>query len=388
MIAVLHVDTPQDAKLACEIAYTRPDHQEEDFTYCVLRERGMELKQLREAGLPYALVCGKSIDKLHLLSHNLPDELTIGALLDMPWRYRGPLNDVFIKQVQPTESYYQQILRWPQWCRAEFLLRSVRLTDFVDFVESSRRDPWSSDLFIKTVHKGEPSRAFRLVGVFEHENFVRRSKLPQEKPDALSYATKRPCPEDGFIQDNPQPYFNEYHGEMEQRAPSWYAMSGELILSEPLDIHKDEHGTLEYRCFVVGHQVTSISRYLDYVTPEIPEQAHELAGRVARACMSMEEQGPGPDYVVDIAQTSRGWVVIEFNPLPCSGRYYGNSAAALFDELLTGCPRVDGTDTPPALTEPPVHIMLLDDDPILQLRQAMAFARGDANGDEEEWLDI
>lgn len=387
MIAVLHVDTHQDAKLACEIAYTRPDHQDEDFTYCVLRERGLELKQLREGGLPYALICGKSIDKLHLLSHNLPDDLTMDKLLGMRWRYRGPLNEVFIQQTLPTEPHYQQILRWPQWCRAEFLLRSVQLSDFVGFIESSRRAPWGNKLFVKTVHKGEPSRAFRLTGVFTHEDFIRRTRLPQERPDALSYATKRPGPEDGFIQDNPQPYFNEYHGEMEQRAPSWYAMSGELILSEPLDIQKDEHGTLEYRCFVVGHLVTSISRYLDYVTTEIPEQAHELAGRVARACMSLDERGPGPDYVVDIALTSLGWVVIEFNPLPCSGRYYGNSAATLFHSLLDGCARVDGTEAPPEIPEPPTHIMLLEDDPILQLRKAMAVARSDANGDEEDWLD-
>jgi hypothetical protein len=106
--------------------------------------------------------------------------------------------------------------------------------------------------------------------------------------------------------------------------------STEILFSEPLQILTDARGKREYRCFVVQNRVSSISRYIDYDTDyEIPAQVEEFA-----AAFVADHRGVLPScYVLDVAETDRGMVVIELNGIVASGRYERNDFRKLLMDL-------------------------------------------------------
>lgn len=107
--------------------------------------------------------------------------------------------------------------------------------------------------------------------------------------------------------------------------------STEIIVSEPLSICEDSRGKLEYRCFVIGHKLSSVSRPLDYDTAyEIPEAVFSFV----RSFIERHIEILPPCYVVDVAlDEQRGPVVIEMNGIVAAGRYERNSFPALLTDL-------------------------------------------------------
>ncbi len=106
--------------------------------------------------------------------------------------------------------------------------------------------------------------------------------------------------------------------------------STEVIVSEPLGLHSDAKGKLEYRCYVVRGRVSSISRYIDYDTDyTIPAGIEQFAEAFVAA-----HRGDIPDcYVLDVAESDRGPVVIELTGIVASGRYEKNDFRKLLADL-------------------------------------------------------
>lgn len=56
-----------------------------------------------------------------------------------------------------------------------------------------------------------------------------------------------------------------------------------FIASEKMDISKDEHGTKEYRCYVVCGKVNSLSRYVDNNIVNIPDCVYSFSKKFVLA---------------------------------------------------------------------------------------------------------
>ena len=102
------------------------------------------------------------------------------------------------------------------------------------------------------------------------------------------------------------------------------------IISEPIEIKRDSSGTLEYRCFIVGHKVSTVSRNLDNPKHNVPGEVADFANE----CAARNKNKLPPLYVMDIGYTDRGLVVIELNPLAPSGLFVRNDPAKFMPDVM------------------------------------------------------
>jgi hypothetical protein len=110
-----------------------------------------------------------------------------------------------------------------------------------------------------------------------------------------------------------------------------------FIVSEPMEILKDERGTREWRVWMVRGVPTSCSRYLDYdIDYETPREVAAFAESFGQAHSAVTPAA----YVLDIAETPSGPKVIELNEAQASGRYGKNDFAAFLSSLT---PKSSGT---------------------------------------------
>ena len=181
-----------------------------------------------------------------------------------------------------------QILdRWYQYVSIDFTKRNItgitksQITPDLLKKYSDKRDK----VFIKTRFKGE--------------NFVTDTSISHFKPRS--------------ILEN-----------MESNKP--------LLISEPLDLCKDDKGKLEYRVWVANQRVSSISRYLDYDTDyNIPAEIQIVAEKFIAAHKSVF-----PDhYCLDIGLDYwKGPVIIELNGLNPCGRYEKNDFEKFLQDII------------------------------------------------------
>lgn len=104
----------------------------------------------------------------------------------------------------------------------------------------------------------------------------------------------------------------------------------QIMLSEWLELGEDEHDMLEYRCFVIGGELKSISRFMDYEYIPPPQEAYDYANYLIKELVGKYMP---KNIVIDIAQLKSGdWVLIEMNDPTCSGRYIGNAVESMEDK--------------------------------------------------------
>lgn len=113
-----------------------------------------------------------------------------------------------------------------------------------------------------------------------------------------------------------------------------YHLDEEFIISEKMELVKDEFGTKEYRCFIRNHQVINISRMTDTVLHKVDKNVYDYAKEVVE---SLKEVFPS-DYVLDIAEKQKDEIteldVVEINPIHCSGIYLYNSIIPQTSDIL------------------------------------------------------
>lgn len=101
----------------------------------------------------------------------------------------------------------------------------------------------------------------------------------------------------------------------------------DFIISDVVDILKDDFGPLEYRCFVVNNKILNVSRVHDYLYHKIDENIiFEIQNYIERL-----EKTDFPDsYVIDIFEYidefgEKNIDILECNPIIASGTFLYNS---------------------------------------------------------------
>lgn len=99
-----------------------------------------------------------------------------------------------------------------------------------------------------------------------------------------------------------------------------------FIISDIMNISKDEYEKQEYRIYIVNGKSVNASRYVDYDTKEVPTEVFSFAQKFSDFHKNLFSS-----YVLDIAFCEDGkYRVVELNNLSASGRYRSND----FDKIL------------------------------------------------------
>lgn len=99
-----------------------------------------------------------------------------------------------------------------------------------------------------------------------------------------------------------------------------------IIISEPISINQ------EYRTFVIDKIPICTSTYDDYDIIPIPNNVQKFIGELVENLNKLDDI-PN-NYVVDVAESDRGIVLIELNDVGLSGRYINNNFCSILENLL------------------------------------------------------
>lgn len=101
-----------------------------------------------------------------------------------------------------------------------------------------------------------------------------------------------------------------------------YYLNDEFIISEIIDIDKDNIGNKEYRVFVLNNQILSISRCTEICLHSIEEEVYNKALEIVD---KLKDTGFLNTYVMDLCMYNNNIDVVEFNCYMYSGHYLYNS---------------------------------------------------------------
>jgi hypothetical protein len=289
-----------------QIAYETISDDPENYHRCIARERTLEIEACRKAGVPcFLIVDTPGTRNVHMIGHGGQDPFRRHLLYDADRRPVDSLTgyEVLVRSSVGHEksvrtfveerggsniadwASQQYTLNWYKHVRPEYLKRRLAWFPLGTALEEDLSDFRGADgrFFAKTSYKALSSLTNSLI-------------------DLLGYNVELMPP------------------------------STEIIVSEPLSLLTDTKGKREYRCFVVRNRVSSISRYLDYDTDYlIPLEIERFAAEFVEA---HSERMP-ECYVLDVAESTRGQVVIELNGIVASGRYEKNDFSKLLLDLRT-----------------------------------------------------
>jgi hypothetical protein len=296
-------------------------HDPEDLQICIQRERWQEHAIAAAAGYPTAFAVGtpragmRLISNQHAVGHGLALEDATGKPLDL----------LGAELCVRTSAYGEPVLR-------ELAATGHHL--FLTAEDEARVSQWFS-----VVKPAYLRRTVRQVTIGDLEALVeaRQDRLPD------------PAAFDGIIDQDRffvKTIAKGVHGLVDARAEEIGlslddALAGLMLRAEPaqpvlvsgpLDLVRDERGTVEVRVQVIDGQPVSLSRYVDYRTAVVPSEVAPFAERFIADHASIL---PG-SYVVDIGMDQAGPVVIELNGWCGSGRYHDNRATDLLAALFGG----------------------------------------------------
>lgn len=346
LITAFCFETESEMEHALRIALYDMENVDEDYHYCVIRERGHELLRVRESGLPYLVVARKKsvIDLTEATTSNKFTKIESNFDLDkiekdncrILCRGFNAFDGLF--DIKPLLSQDDDaiIKKWCETLDKSDIGRSVRIVD-QKYVSTLLFSDEFKPFFVKTYEKGSH---YNTVNSVVREGQVlndakHKLMLTKDRPDLSregitmhSYLSKDPSSILTIFKPGYTAY-NPWHGEEERYPDAHYSVDGDMIVSDVINIQKDDHGTMEYRVFVIGGKVSSISRYLDFVKVKIPHEIKEKA----ESFVSKYRKVLPDFYVVDFALTDEGISIVELNPYERSGRYFQNSASNMFKDL-------------------------------------------------------
>lgn len=349
IITVIAFDSDHEMEEALRIALYEMNKVNEDYQYCVSRERGHELLRARQAGIPYIAVCRKGLsfsengidkkgqDCFKIIESNFDIDKIEKDNARILCRGFNAFSGLF--GVKPLLSQEDDILikRWAETIEQEDIGRNVKIVsqkEVIDLIFSPDYEP----VFIKTFDKGNHYNTVNSI-INKDQSFkkeegsflIKTSDRPDLNTESRKLSSFLSEDESSVLTIYKKSYeaFNPWHGEVEKYPARFLSVEGEMITSPVISIRNDDQGTLEYRVFVVNGKVSSISRYLDYAKVEIPEEISNCASEFVAKYSNILPKF----YVVDFAQTDKGVELVELNPFERSGRYLQNSAAKMFDEI-------------------------------------------------------
>jgi hypothetical protein len=281
--------------------YQRPAKRE-DIILCEHRARWKETQLIQRMGLPLLYALQES-------NHDLvtPNGDNVESLDNCPVMYRCNVgsSDSVIDSIVNSNGHLlvskndnQMVDSWVDYVHHQFTKRKMGVISLTDLCD-------------------------------EHDDIITETVKPYQKDGKFFIKTLRKGfhglhpSEDGFD----APIINILTHFRGKDIP--------LIISEPIELIEDDlfHQFQEYRCVVANNQVTSISRYLDYGSHQIPYEIRQFADKFVSAHQSLFPS----IYVVDIGlEETKGPLVIECNSLPASGSYVQNHFAPFLTALISG----------------------------------------------------
>lgn len=108
-----------------------------------------------------------------------------------------------------------------------------------------------------------------------------------------------------------------------------YHLEDDFIISNKVNIDKDNLGPLEYRAFIMNNRIMNISRITDEVYHSIPVD-------VLKYYQSILKELPSDfpySYVLDVFSHDGVFDILEFNPIEGSGKYLYNSIFEYSNDL-------------------------------------------------------
>ncbi|MDU8351068.1 ATP-grasp domain-containing protein [Pseudomonas syringae pv. actinidiae] len=329
VIIAIEFKGPRDYLDALATAVHHFDDVNESFNHCVRRERGLEAHVLREAKFPFVAYGPEG--------EVLDTNVDLASLDRNQWRVLRRSLTRSVKSVAGFDSLLtdednQVIEHWPDVILSadRFLARDVSYFDKSEFLKKLAAGDLTFPLFIKGSDKG-PTSDTSLRHIFNDwdalaEVFIRARYIPLIDQANLS-------PEDTFVLRFQKPdWYCPYRDDIIHEAPRYLPITTGIITSELMEITRDDladSGTREYRCFVFNGKAYSPSRYSDYVSLPVPTALIEAAQVFADAQQSVLPIV----YVVDIAETDKGFQVVELNQFSWSGRYLDNCPQKLFSDI-------------------------------------------------------
>lgn len=277
------------------------EKKEETYEYCLLRERGNELRIAQESGVVTVIEFTQSgvngILQMNGDTISLSDDFD--SIKDESYYLRrGFINNIF----RPKTS--SVVLPW---------------TDHIPLEEKIRIDTWAR--YISPVFTGRNIILYEtlhfedIYDAFDKKFWFRFSD-GQEFPFPIFIKTiRKNCSE--IIRDSED--FDEFcMGIMTDTG---------FIVSEVIDIAKDDDGKKEYRVYVMNGKPVNASRCVDYDMVEIPVEVSRFAQEFSHFHKDIFFS-----YVVDIALCEDGkYRVVELNNLSESGRYRSNDFSAILE---------------------------------------------------------
>ncbi|OWK39486.1 ATP-grasp domain-containing protein [Fimbriiglobus ruber] len=282
-----------------QLAYESISDDPENYHRCVARERTLEIEACRQVGIPCFLILDTpETQRIRMIGHG-QDQFRRHLLFDSE---RNPVDSL---------AGYEVLLR-------TCVSHEQSPLEFIEAMGGVNVADWASQVKTQEWYKHvRPEYLKRKMAWFPLDQ---APDLSGFKVDGQFFA-KTSFKAISGVTDS---LLSLLGYEVEMMPPGT-----EIIVSEPIRLPTDARGKREYRCFVV-RKISSISRYIDYDTAyEIPGEVEEFA-----TAFIADHQGVLPEcYVLDVAESDRGLVVIELNGIVASGRYERNCFRKLLGDL-------------------------------------------------------
>ena len=325
---------------ALNVAEHHFDEVNENFDYCVQRERAKEILTLRAQGIPYVVLSsiGNILERdspspildTNVDFNRLPDHFTVVLRNDDPVHLPTAL------KLQPqllNLTHRRSVEHWPTFIKEpdRFLKRAIHLIDHTELSERLLAGEIPTPIFIKGIEKG--TQALSLRHVFKSQDDLNETftlvKDALAKFPHLARANLKGLKENlHVLMKVGEPWYCELRDSMEPGRLSFFVPQAGVMLSDVLEIEKGPKAKQEFRAFIVNGAVTSLSAYVDYESIPVPNEIKAIAEDFARVNAEI-----APAFVADFALTDRGPVLIEMNDFYRSGRYLDNDPVALYTAL-------------------------------------------------------
>lgn len=339
MLVVFEFESKDHLSEFLGVVAHRNDFENEELDYCLAREKAQEVIACRELNIPYVV-----LDKPMFFAKGgastgqaiIDSNVDVGALSSdtrlVVRANTSKLDCEALERFQPfvSAAENEQVSHWPRIIKSpeKYLKRHVSDLPAQAFNGAMQMAALNPPLFIKGVEKGN---GFSLHHVFETKQDLDGMIQPASEL-RKRFGTRVPYEvgDDAYLAYKEMPDWEcPFRGQQKGRVYFFEPKDGVIISSVLRFDHQPDHKA-EYRCFIVGGKVSSISTYTDYKAHPVPASIEEMARDFAADHASL-----APGFVADFGMTDRGPVLVEMNSFSHSGRYVGNDAYALYQDLET-----------------------------------------------------
>ena len=305
------------------------DHRNEDYNYCIAREKAQEVLACRELGVPYVVISKLQKDNRVIDTNVDLKALPVDTTLVLRCHHEAVMPKALAGFAQwLTAQEYARVLNWPHYISQpdHFLKRFVMPIERDLFTQIVHSRSLSFPVFIKTMEKSDfhqvISDADELGAFFTTVEQAR--KLHPSKTAAFEGLY-----EDTVVLINKrEDWYCPYREQMIAGRVTVNTLDSGVIVSDVMAIEQAPSHKGEYRGYFINGQLSSLSAYLDYEHTDVPVEIETFAREFGQSHASLAKA-----FVADFCMTQNGPALVEMNDFGYSGRYIDNDARTLYTDL-------------------------------------------------------